>query len=166
MKSMKGILAGILALVLALCVGLVGCAEKQQEEKESAFAVVSDGVSVELGADAKEVLNALGESQAQQEVFDCGAGNSRMYYRYGSLDLYTMKTGEGETVDQIDLKDDLATTSRGICIGDTLAKVKEAYGNPSAEEEGQLTYSKDGKHLVFRVSDGTVTGISLIRKTA
>ena len=153
------------ALALLLCLGMVGCAEKK-EEKASAFAVVSETVTVTLGADAEEVLSALGEAEASREVFDCGAGNSRMYYRYPSLELYTMKTEDGETIDQIEVNDDLAQTSRGICIGDTVAKVKEAYGTPSQDADGQLTYSKDGMHLIFVIANDTVTDIALIRKTA
>ena len=165
MRTMgKALAAGVLALLL--CVGMLGCAEQEKENETSAFAVVSNEATVALGDDAEAVLSKLGEPQETREVFDCGAGNSRTYYRFASLELYTMKTDDGETVDQIEINDDLVTTSRGICIGDTVTKVQETYGNPSSEENGQITYSKDGKHLVFRIEGDTVSDIALIRETA
>ena len=121
---MKRALAVLLCLIL--CVSVMACAKKNEgnEETADAYAVTYNGTELALGADAASVLAKLGEPSFEQEVFDCGEGNSRMCYRYASLVLYTMKNTEGkETIDQIEVNDDLVETEQGIAIGASAAEL-------------------------------------------
>ena len=175
MKRMRSVVALLLALLLLLL--MCACSEKQEEEapasdekentEESAdFAVTYNGTKIQLGVDASSVLKKLGDANSAQEVFDCGAGNSRMYYRYASFDLYTMKSSDGkEIVDQVELLDDLSETEKGICIGSTEAALREAYGEPSSEVDGELTYAKGDHRWIFEIKDGKVSAIGLLRVT-
>jgi predicted small lipoprotein YifL len=173
MKRMAGLLLALL-LLLSLC----ACAEKEpnapttdkdkkEENTESdGFFVKNGSVKIELGVDAAAVLRKLGEANSAQEVFDCGAGNSRMYYRYSSFDLYTMKSSDGkEIVDQIELLDDLSETEKGISIGSAESALREAYGEPSSESDGELTYAQGDQRMIFEVTDGKVSAIGLLRVT-
>lgn len=158
----------VICLTLLLCLSLLAC-QKQEGEDESgtvnAFSVVYNGVTLRLGASA-DTFSRLGEADVQREVMDCGEGKSRMYYRYSAVEIYTLKTDAGETIDQIEVNDDLSETSRGICIGDKESKVREAYGTPSSEKNGRLTYTKNDLNLLFDIENGLVADITLIRKTA
>ena len=173
---MMGKRVAALLLALLLAAAMIACSEKESgtptpdenkntEQQNDAFCVKYQGVTVELGADASSVLKKLGEANSAQEVFDCGAGNSRMYYRYASFDLYTMKADGKETIDQIELLDDLTQTEKGISIGAAESAVREAYGEPSSESEGMLTYAKGDQRIVFEVADGKVSAIGLLRVT-
>ncbi len=62
------------------------------------------------------------------------------------------------------LKDDSAATVEGICIGDSLDKVLEVYGE-GKQENGMLTYEKDGMKLCFILQDDSVISIEY-RSTA
>ena len=169
----KRLAALLLALLLALT--LAACGEKdpgtepsdeEQGEKTSAYAVICNGTELRLGADASGALKKLGEASSTQEVQDCGAGNSRVFYRYPSFILYTMKNADGkEVIDQIELNDDLVETAEGIAIGDTEAELRDAYGTPSSEKNGLLTFSKGSYRLIAQVENGTVTELGLLRVT-
>ena len=164
-----------LLLALMMLVTMVACAEQQTgetpdegegTETSDGFWVVSNGTRIELGKPAASVLSKLGEASSSQEVFDCGAGNSRMYYRYPSMDLYVMRSADGkEVIDQLELKDDLTETDQGICIGSTEAELRAAYGTPTSEDDGVLTYHKGSHRLIAEVENGTVTALGLLRVT-
>lgn len=172
-------IALLLALVLILT--LVACGEKsdpdatdggaeQGESNDSqgaAFSITYNGVRLTLGAEAKTALDRLGEPTAEpQEVFDCGAGNSRVYYRYSSLELYVMKSVDGSTViDQIEINDDLPQTDKGFCIGSSADEVRAAYGTPAKDEDGELRYTSGNQSLIFNIKDGKVSDIGLLRVT-
>ena len=167
---MKKLILAILVLILAL--GAVGCAKKQNEgtaadeaASNTGFAVVVSGTTVRLGEDAAPALTALGTPKVSQEVFDCGAGNSRMFYRFASIDLYTMKTDGAEVIDQIELNDDLATTDKEICIGNTVEALKAAYGEPQRSDGDDLVYVSGSCELIVEIDDGRVDDIELIRRT-
>ncbi len=165
MKRRMKLTAALLALLL-IAATFVACGEQEkEEEKGGAFCVAYDEVEIELGKPAAPILEALGEANSKNEVFDCGEGNSRVRYRYDSITLYVMKSEGEEVVDQIELLDDLAQTSRGICIGDGEDAVREAYGEPTSDQEGMLGYGKDGMQIQFDIENGKVSAIGLLRKT-
>lgn len=159
-------------LILLLISVLSACADNPSPDSDEpsdpkgneSFSVVCNGISVTLGESASSVVNRLGTPLADPlEVFDCGAGNSRMYYRYASLELYTVKSSDGtETIDQIELKDDLCQTAKGVGIGSEESEVRTAYGAPNQEKNGMLTYISGNQRLIFTVTDGTVTEIGLL----
>ena len=111
------------------------------------------------------VLSKLGEPNASNEIFDCGEGNSRMLYRYASFDLYTMKSGDAEVIDQIELKDDLSETDKGICLGSKESAVTAAYGKADRQANGSLTYVDGKQELTFDIENGQVVAIGLLRVT-
>lgn len=138
--------------------------ETSDRAEATTFSILYNGVRITPGTSASEALGRLGNTLSEpQEVFDCGAGNSRMYYRYASVELYTMKRADGtEIVDQIELKDDLSQTEKGISIGSTESEVRAAYGTPSQEKNGTLTYTSGDQRLILDVKDGKVTNIGLL----
>ena len=164
MRSLKKLMALLLALLCIICV--TACAKDGDTDKKAeGFSVKYNDVELVLGAEAADVLEELGEANSSDELFDCGAGNSRMLYRYSSFDLYTMKSDGKEVIDQIELKDDVATTDLGIYIGSDEAKVRSEYGEPDREGKNGITY-KDGElEVTFDIKDGKVSGIGLLRVT-
>lgn len=150
------------ALTLSACDEKEPPAEKGESET---FAVTYNGITLELGASAETALEGLGKAKTEQEVFDCGAGNSRMYYRYSSFELYVLKTADGkEIIDQIELNDDLAQTREGVAIGTSETDLRATYGEPDSEEEGVLTYHRGNCRLIVELEDGKVSDVGLLRK--
>ena len=62
------------------------------------------------------------------------------------------------------LKDDSIATAEGVCIGDSLEKLQEVYGEATLEN-GMLIYAKDGMKLCFIMQDDSVISIEY-RSTA
>ncbi len=168
-KTAKRILAMILMLLLAMSVMACGKKESGDENEtkgtQKGFAIQIDGVTIRLGEQAEKTLTALRTPLSQNELFDCGAGNSRMLYRYASFDLYTMKSGETEVIDQIEVKDDFCETEKGLCIGAEESAVVAVYGEATRKGEGSLTYVSGNQELTFDVENGQVVGIGLLRVT-
>ena len=102
-KMIRGC-ALLLILVMALC--LFGCeGEKEQAGKEdggkasSIFAVTYRGTTIELGKDAKGVLEALGEPTSKAKVASCGDGaGDQWQYVYSSIYLFTVKNAFKKSV--------------------------------------------------------------------
>ncbi|MBO5939333.1 MAG: hypothetical protein J6Q82_07570 [Clostridia bacterium] len=177
---MKRILkmAILLSLVLMMVITLIACEEKNQDsEKEddeaaeqssgsTMFSVTYNGTVIELGKPAEKVLAALGQPWSTREVFDCGAGKSRMFYQFSSFDLYTLKAEDGtETIDQVEVYDDQLETSKSIAIGSQEAHVLTVHGKPTSENNGKLIYTSGQNNLIIEVEDRKVVGIGLLRKT-
>lgn len=168
MRLTKRWLAILMSVIL--CVSMMACAKKNDtdhgDDGEKAYSVTYNDVKLTLGANAENALEALGEPNFSQEVFDCGEGNSRMCYRYASLTLYTMKNTDGkETIDQIEVNDDLVETDKGIAIGSSVTALEEAHGKPTTKADDEWIYTSGSYQLIFDVEDGKVDGIGLLRKT-
>lgn len=138
--------------------------EKETEKKDvGIFAVRYKGTNIELGSNAKPVLEKLGEPLSSNFVASCGEGaGDQWVYAYSSMRIYTVKDEDKEIIDGIKLLDDIADTSKAIRIGATKTSVKNAYGSKLVEKENRLLYT-EGFHVIeFSIdSNDKVTGIEL-----
>ena len=170
MMNIKRILSILLALV---CVGVLVCSlcacdgEGSGEENEggasSPFYVNYKNVKIELDKKAESVLEKLGEPKYSDNLGDCGGIGVQTKYTYDDIAVNTLKEKDGEKIHKIALLNDLVSTSKGISIGDDEASVKEAYGTPSSEANGKLTYKSGNLELEFTLKDGNVTAINYRR---
>lgn len=177
---MKNVLKKSLLLVFALllAVSLIACEGKKQRpapsdedesdvvtEKEISFAVLYNGTEIELGKPAASVLEALGEANSVKDAPSCGDGSTRKLYSYSSLLIYTLTADGEETIDEIEVRDDSPETAAKISIGSSESDVRKAYGTPTAEKDGSLTYVSGQMELTIDLTDGNVSGINLFRNT-
>jgi len=169
---MKKIIALILCLLLCIFC-FAACEEKKDNgeadndkggESSAAtvdFSVTYNSVKIELGADAKSVISALGAAKSTSPMGNCGGQGTLTKYVYQSVEIYVLTNSAGaETVDQITLLDDTLKTAKGISIGSSQDDVTKAYGNnyTKASETG-MTYSSGSKNLKFTLRDGNVVGV-------
>ena len=164
---MKRILSLVLAIisVALVMVGFCACDGSSNNNnnggdgaKAGTFGIVYKNVVVELDKNAKSILSALGAPEEEKNVADCGTG-PRKRYTYNDIEIYTVEVNGTEKIDEINLTNDLISTSKGISIGSSEADVREAYGNPSSEANGRLIYSKSGLELIFNIKNGEVGSI-------
>ncbi len=124
------------------------------------FYVDYNSVKIELGADAKAVLTALGTPKSSSPMGNCGGQGTLTKYVYASIELYTVTNGNTETVDQITLLDDAVKCPEGVGIGSTSADVLKSCGsNPAKKSDTGITYTSGSKNLIFSLRDGAVVGI-------
>ena len=161
---MKKIIAIILACV-TICLCLASCGGDGSANARDIYKVEYNGVELKLGEDATPVINALGEASSVKEIGDCGGFGAQVKYTYPSVVVYTLKNDEGETVDQIDLLDDLVATPEGIYIGSAAADVESAYGEPNSKSDSSIIYKDGNCFLKFGIADGEVSSISILRET-
>ena len=156
-------------LCALLCTCFVSCNSNGDnggsDTAKDIFAVNVNGVKVELGADAEGVLGALGEATSTKSVGNCGGLGEQIKYTYPSIVIYTLKADGKETIDQIDLLDDLVATSAGIYIGSTASDVESAYGTPAKKSDSTIQYKEGNCYLAFGISGGEVTSVTLMRET-
>lgn len=160
-----------LLLLLSCAVCATACGNKADPAEDNGdkteigtYTVKYQGTVIELGKDATGVLTALGEPSAKQFVASCGEGAGDQWrYTYASIYLFTVKTDEGEIVDAVALRDDIAKTGKGITVGSTEAEITAAYGEPTAKQGNKLRYTKDNHTMEFVLDDADMVKLVEIR---
>lgn len=122
------------------------------------YVFVYKGTNIEVDADAAPIVTALGEPASYFEAASCAFEGLDKIYTYNGFELNTYPSGDNDYISAIVFKDDSVSTAEGVCIGDTLEKVQQAYGE-GAEENGMLVYAKDGMKLCLILKDGSVASI-------
>ena len=158
-----------LLLTLVLAIGIfVSCDNAQsdgdgeEETKVSEFAIKANGVTVELGKKADSTLKKLGEPTSKQNTGNCGGLGETVRYDYSSFVLVVVEYVDGDNViDQIELRNDGAETTKGIYIGSAEADVKAKYGEADETVGGTLVYKDGDRRLEIGISDGEVSTIVL-----
>lgn len=164
MNTIKKIICVAVALLCAATL-FTACNGDEGNGGSSAgtFGVVYKDVSIKLDADAEKVLKALGEAKYTDSLGDCGGIGEQVKYTYDDIAVNTLKEKDGEKIHKIELLNDLVSTSKGISIGSDEASVRDAYGTPSSEANGKLTYKSGSLELEFTVKNGSVSAINYRR---
>lgn len=113
--------------------------------------------AITVDGDAGPIVAALGEPASYYEAASCAFDGLDKIYSYSGFELHTYPSGEKDYVSAIVFQDDSVSTGEGVCVGDSVDKVKEVYGQ-GTEESGMLVYEKDGMKLCF-ILDGDVVAI-------
>lgn len=137
--------------------GKEGTAQDGSGASGKGYAFVYNGTTVEVDADAAPIVEKLGEPASYYEAASCAFEGLDKIYTYNGFEINTYPSEDKDYVSAIVLRDDSVSTAEGICIGDTLEKVQEAYGQ-GTEKDGMIVYEKDGMSLCFIMKD-TVSSI-------
>lgn len=135
-----------------------------QTESEQAIAAakgyvfIYNGVSVTMDAEAAPIIEALGEPASYFEAASCAFEGLDKIYTYNGFELETYPTNDIDYVSTVILKDDSVSTAEGVCIGDSLEKMQQTYGD-GEESGGIIIYVKDGMKLCFIVQADEIISI-------
>lgn len=170
---MKKFLALLLCLMMAFA--LVACDSKKDKKSNDddddggastvkkssvSFYVNYNSAKIELGADAKAILAALGTPKKTADQGECAGLGRVTKYVYASLEIFTLNNGKTETVDAIKIVDDAVKCPEGVGIGSAAADVLKACGsNPTKKSDTGITYTSGSKNLIFSLRDGAVVGV-------
>ena len=114
-----------------------------------------------VGMAVDSVLQTLGEASDKETSASCAFGGLDTTYYYSSIQISTNDEDGYEKIYSIYLEDDLVSTEKGVCVGNTADQVKAAYGEPGQDSgESCLIYAKDGMYLKFNLKDGKVSSIT------
>ncbi len=109
---------------------------------------------------AEDALSVLGEYENKFESPSCAFDGVEVTYYYSAIQLTTYTDGEvPEKVLSIYLQDDSVATAEGITIGDSVDKVKAAYGEPAENGENSMVFLKDSTRLTFIFNEDGVSSV-------
>lgn len=121
----------------------------QETRSVKGYEFIYNGVSVTMDVDAAPIIEKLGEPASYFEAASCAFEGLDKMYTYSGFEIDTYPVGDKDYVSSVILKDDSVSTAEGICIGDSLEKLQQAYGGEGEENSGMRVYVKDGMKLCF-----------------
>ncbi len=164
-KNIFRVIALITCLITMLCAAACNeSTETEAEENNAAgiYAVEYNGSVIELGEKADKVISKLGEPQSKQSAGNCGGKGEVFIYDYSAFVMSVVEYTDGDSIiDKIELRNDTAETSKGLCIGADEADIEKLYGDPTNSANGVMQYKKGDKILEISVNDGKVDTIAL-----
>lgn len=150
------------AMLISLC-ACNGGNKENAGSNSNPYAVTYKDIKIELDKPAASVLEKLGTPKYSDNLGDCGGIGVQMKYTYDDITVNTLKEEGGEVIHKISFLNDLVSTSKGISLGSSESEVREAYGNPSSEENGKLIYKKNALELEFTIKNGSVSAVNYRR---
>lgn len=121
------------------------------------YTFVTDGVELVPGAAFDAGI--LPEAQSVYEVPSCAIEGTDNLYNYGTFELTAFDDGTSELIYSILLTDPNITTTEGLALGDTAAKVVDLYGEGYTQEGTSYVYSGDAEQLIIILQGESVASI-------
>lgn len=131
-------------------------------ETHKGYVFTYNGTVVEVDADAAPIVAALGEPVSYFEAASCAFEGLDKMYTYSGFEIDTYPVEEKDYVSAIIFKDDSVATDKGVSIGNSFQRVKDLYGTDYTENNGMITYEKDGMKLCFIIQDDAVVSIEYL----
>lgn len=158
-----------MGLIVAVAVSLMACGSgagdtkviesngstqtTEATEEESGFVFSYDGMDIAVDTDAAAVVEKLGEPKSYFESPSCAAEGIGKLYTYDDFEIQTYPDGDKDLILYVLLRTDNVSTAEGIDLSSSKEDIIAAYGEPSPEATGSMTYEKGGTKLVF-IFDG------------
>jgi len=142
----KSVATLLLATTIVLCSVFISYAKS--ELKTGDFVIAS----LELGIDLAKVKKAYPDVKFIKNQEEGQTGTTGKLYGTDGLRLFFVNTGKGFLLSSISVTSDKYGTTKNIKVGNLIDKVTSAYGEPDmafSDEFSYITYSKDGKELLF-----------------
>ncbi|QFJ53781.1 hypothetical protein [Pseudobutyrivibrio xylanivorans] len=152
-----------MALSLAACGGessdtkvIEGNATQTASSSESSsggYTFTYDSTNIAVDTDAAPVIEKLGEPKSYFESPSCAADGIGKLYTYNDFEIQTYPDGDKDLILYVLLRTDNVATAEGIDLSSSRDDIIAAYGEPTSEATGAMTYEKNGTKLVF-IFDG------------
>ncbi|MCI9142108.1 MAG: hypothetical protein HFH87_05715 [Lachnospiraceae bacterium] len=133
--------------------GMAGGTAEDEAVSYKGYAFIHDGAVIEMDGEAAAAIEQLGDPDSYFEAPSCAFEGIDRIYTYGSFELDTYPRDGKDYVSCVIFKDDTIATPEGIGIGDSVARMEEAYGTGWTDRDGMAVYEKDGMKLCF-ILDG------------
>lgn len=169
MKRTKTLAAAIITAAAVSMVPMTAMAfftpVKTQAKTEDAFTFVSGLTEIRMGAEAQNVLAALGQTtKAVFETDSCAYQGKDRVYTYKDFEVSTFPKDGKECISALVVTGADVKTPEGISIGSKAADVVKTYGANDGKF-GIYRYDKGNSELTFYTkADGSVEEIEYIYK--
>ncbi len=152
-----------LCLTLPIVLILVACGEAEGIRARDEYLLYVNGVEIEVGGDADEVISRLGEPNRIAIAPSCAGLGLDEAYIYNGFRINVYRDDEDCEIVSVELTNDTVKTGEGIGIGSSEASVRKAYGE-GRNFSGGVEYAGDDVRLCFFISEGRVIGIKYQKK--
>lgn len=159
-----------LLLCLAVVFTFAACGSKEpvktetqnggNNKVEATHSFTYDGTKVEMGVEANDVLEKLGEPKSVTEEASCAFDGLDKTYSYGSFYVTTYPNGQKENFYSAWFVDDSVATDEGIYIGSSKTDVENAYGKDAFDGINSFSVTKGKSKLTIIIEDDFVTDIT------
>ena len=139
-------------MVATVMFAFVGCGSSSNDTKVIEGGA-SQAVTIAVDADAAPIVEKLGEPKNYFESPSCAAEGIGKLYTYDDFEIQTYPDGDNDLILYVQLRTDNVATDEGIDLSSSKEDIVAAYGEPSEEATGSMTYEKNGTKLVF-IFDG------------
>ena len=126
------------------------------------YSFTYNGTKIQMHAEASAITDALGEPKECTEAASCVFEGMDKTYFYGSFYLVTYPKDDKEYVYQLWFTDDTVETEEGICIGDSVDKVKEAYGVDEPNAANGYEIKTGDMSLTIGIKDDKVDSVMYV----
>lgn len=122
---------------------------------------LDNGVTLEMGAVADQIIASLGEPLSVAEAPSCVHEGNDVLYTYNGFTLTTTPDAEGNNrIQEISLTSDAVSLTNGISIGSDKTAVETAFGTDYTDNFGVLTFELEGATLaVVLDADNCISGL-------
>jgi hypothetical protein len=141
---------------------LASCGELPQTRAREEYVFYAQGVEIELGEDADEIISRLGKPNRTASAPSCAGLGIDEVYIYNGFKISAYREGDECEIVAIELTNDTRQTSEGISIGAPESSVIEVYG-AGRDFVGGVEYISDDCRLQFYLSGGRVSGIKYLK---
>lgn len=111
------------------------------------FAVIVNGIRVELGTDINEVIEQLGEPDDYVQARSCLHEGDDKIYTFGGIIIYTYPQEKKDIVYIVEYTGEEQTPS-GIGVGSTMVDLEKAYGNNYVEDAFFTVYELEANATI------------------
>ncbi len=122
-------------------------------KSESGFTFEYEGLEITVDADVAPVIEKLGEPSKYFESPSCAAEGIGKLYTYSDFEIQTYPDGDVDRVLYVRLRTDNVSTKEGVDLSSSKDDIISAYGEPTSEGTGSMTYENNGTSLIF-IFDG------------
>lgn len=131
-------------------------------EEKSKYYFEHNGLAIYMNADAKPVLDALGEPMDYFESPSCAFQGMDRTYLYNGFELttYSDEDDKNEYILEVRLMNDGVETKEGITIGNKLEEVISKYGDNYTKEGEKYIYADSNTTLTFEFENDEVTDVT------
>ena len=160
----------VIGLVSALALSMVACGDSNdtkviESNGESTGAASNsnsaatgyvfhyEDIAMVMDADAAPIVEKLGEPSQYFESPSCASEGIGKLYTYSDFEIQTYPDGDKDLILYVRLRTDNVATDEGIDLSSSKGDITNAYGEPTEESTGSMTYEKNGTSLKF-IFDG------------
>lgn len=134
-------------------------AADSQEETDTGYVFLYNGVTIGVDMDMEPIAEALGEPMSIFEQPSCAAQGTSYLYSYPGFDINTYPDGDTNYIEYILFRDDTVATPEGVDMSQTREEILAVYGDGYTENNNQITYEKGNMTLNFILEEDRIVSI-------